>query len=150
MKLLTLNLVLFILIINSCNPTLKNKNNERFKSIKSNIQLNGISNDCSKYIVELKKSWKYNEVGNCYYDTEGLRQSILNNDNCFKTLSSVQIASLLGQANNVFFDDKNGAKILTYYLGKKCDQIYPYKTIHFLYNRNDSLMRVSMGQISID
>lgn len=151
MNYLTLNALLFIAFFFSCNTNLAKKKNESFKSIKSSVDLKRLSNDCRNYIKnDFNKSWKFNNKGNCYYDSKGIRLSLIKNEECFKKFSSEELSLLLGQANNIFRDDKSDGKILIYYLGESCEKYYPYWTMQFIYNERDSLLRIGMDQISIE
>lgn len=134
----------------SCNNEFKNSDKTNlFIPINSKLKLNDISSECKTYLnKELQSIWKYNPKGNCYLESEGVRLSLIKNEECFKALNGNQLTSFLGQPNKIFEDKKSDAKILTYHLGESCGKYYPYWTMHFIYNEKDSLLRIGMNQIS--
>lgn len=134
----------------SCQPATNTKSEGPFVLVKSKMDLSGISTDCKKYIRKrIRTAWKYDAEGKCYYDAEGIRVMLLDNQECLKRISSDQLISILGQANRVFDSKKDDAKILTYHLGKDCIRDYPtYWTMQFVFNGNNELVRIGMGGIS--
>ncbi len=109
------------------------------------IDWSSFSPECKDFVKKVvRKRWKANKSGDCYFEDYELYNLLKKNQSCFIGNSMAEIKNIFGKPN---IEDKN---IFGYQLGAKCESHYQYYTIFFVGDSNEIVSRLSFDQVRID
>ena len=152
MKWLLVVLVSFNLLTSrDCCSDKQTKDNNGFIEEDVKVKKTDFSKECLSFIKkELKGSWKLHESGQCYFESEKLRIAVMTNQACFIGQSYDTVKQIFGEPNLIQDTPKKDYFYALYYMGKRCENLYPYWNFQFIFDLEKKLVRIGMNQTVYD